>query len=236
MAKLKTLLIVLMLGLGSPAQQQKSDDILVFKPPDFASLKTSVASIDCAPLAIKGQRAEWRHAKACESFKELVAGEDKSALSVFGDSAYACPGPFDTLFLVGGILHPSKWTIKNKFPSMVNLLIFRDGIDQGSVTSEGTWEALSPDAPSTYRYHGQPRALLKEKMPNVSFFLDVDDEHLSTGAPHQQPWFIIQRSTGRYKATYQFLGNQQIPEDGKCFRFEHQVADAGKGVWQIVKN
>jgi hypothetical protein len=235
-SKIKILLIVLSFGLGSTAQQQKSEDILMFKPSDLLSLKAVAATIDCTPLVIKGAREEWGHAKACESFKELIAGEDQSVLHLFGDSAYVCPGPFGTLFLVGGTLHPSKWAIKNKIPSIINLLIFKNGIKQGTVTSEGIWQALSPDASSTYRYHGQPMAILKEKMPNISFYLDIDEEHLSTGGSDEKPWFTIQRSTGRYIATYQFLGHEQIPEDGKCFRFEHQFTDADKGVWQIIKN
>src|SRR5437762_11679709 len=99
MAKIKMLLFILIFGLGSTAQQQKSEDILMFKPADFSSLKTAVSGIDCSPLVIKGQREEWGHAKACESFKKLVASEDQSVLRIFADLAYACPAPFDTVFL-----------------------------------------------------------------------------------------------------------------------------------------
>jgi len=236
MANIRILLVVLIFGLGSTAQQQKSEDILLFKPADLSSLKSAVAAIDCSPLAIKGQHEEWGHAKACDSFKELIVNEDRSALGQFGDSVYACPGPLDTLFLVGGILHPSQSTVKNKFPGFINITIYKNGINKEAVMSEGVWEALSLAAPSTYKYHGQPPAILKEKFPNLSFYLDVNEDQIISGSPGEQPWFVLQRSTGRYIAKYKFLGNEQLSEDGKCFRFEHQFVDADKGIWQIAKN
>jgi hypothetical protein len=234
----------------TPSFGQSTADLFKVAPVD--NIKAVVSQIDCAQRfqeqekELAGPSHPAGIVKACNSFKALIATEDRSALNYFvAGQSYMCPGPSDIFFAVDDHFGWAETKLKSKLADSINIGAFKDGMSSGVVFTDGKWTSLMKESISFYKYDGDSSFWTQFPLMRVNVSWETIQASTKQQDETMLTWLTINRSNGRFTAHYPFFADRGVPSSvkyaGQCLVFKHEfdpvivdgkVTDA-KGKWAV---